>query len=129
MHAESTNAFAYAIIRVIPNLERGEFVNAGVVLYARRHGFLSAKVVLDEDKLKRIAPDFNPQIANDALLAFVRVADGEDDAGPIAALDQSERFGWLVAPSSTVIQTSPTHTGICDDPQRALDELFEDLVA
>lgn len=129
MHAESSNAFAYSIIRVIPNLERGEFINAGVVLFARRHRFLSAKVVLDEDKLKRIAPDFNPQVANDALLAFVRVADGEDGAGPIAALDQSERFGWLVAPSSTVIQTSPTHTGICDDPHRALDELFEDLVA
>lgn len=128
MHAEPSSAFSYAIVRVVPNIERGEFVNAGVVLFARQHRFLSAKVALDKDKLARIAPNFDPQIAEDALLAFARVADGADGAGPVAALDQSERFGWLVAPSSTVIQTSPTHTGICDDPRRALDELFDDLV-
>lgn len=129
MHADPGSAFSYAIVRVVPNIERGEFLNAGVVLYARQHGFLAAKVALDRDKLKTLAPDFDPQIADDALLAFARVAAGEDGAGPIAALDQSERFGWLVAPSSTIVQTSPTHTGICDDPARALRELFDDLVA
>lgn len=129
MHAEAGSAFAYAIVRVIPNIERGEFLNAGVVLFARQHGFLAAKVALDHEKLKALAPEFDPQIADDALLAFARVAAGEDGAGPVAALDQSERFGWLVAPSSTIVQTSPTHTGICDDPERALKELFADLVA
>lgn len=129
MNAEPSSAFSYAIVRVIPNIERGEFVNAGVVLFARQHGFLAAKVGLDREKLRTLAPDFDPQIAEDALLAFARVAAGEDGAGPVAAQDQSERFGWLVAPSSTIVQTSPTHTGICDDPERALDELFADLVA
>lgn len=128
MNAEQSSAFSYAIVRVIPNIERGEFINAGVVLFARQHKFLAAKVELDRDKLIALAPDFDPQIAEDALLAFARVAAGEDGAGPVAALEQSERFGWLVAPSSTIVQTSPVHTGMCDDPERALEELFADLV-
>lgn len=129
MPAGDGSAFSYALIRVVPNLERGEFVNAGVVLFARQHGFLAARTALDAAKLAAIAPGFDPSVATDALDAFKRVAAGDDDAGPIAGLDQSERFGWLVAPSSTIIQTSPTHTGICEDPERALSELFEDLVA
>lgn len=129
MHAADGSAFSYALVRVVPNVERGEFVNAGVVLFARQHGFLAARTALDAVKLAAIAPDFDPSIAIDALAAFTRVAAGEADAGPIAELDQSERFGWLVAPSSTIIQTSPTHTGICENPERALDELFDDLVA
>lgn len=128
MNAEQCSAFSYAIVRVIPKIERGEFINAGVVLFARQHKFLAAKVELDRDKLIALAPDFDPQIADDALLAFARVAAGEDGAGPVAALEQSERFGWLVAPSSTIVQTSPVHTGMCDDPERALEELFADLV-
>lgn len=128
MNAEPSSAFSYAIVRVIPNIQRGEFINAGVVLFARQHRFLAAKVELSRERLAALAPEFDPQIAEDALLAFARVAAGEDGAGPVAALDQSERFGWLVAPSSTIVQTSPTHTGICDDPERALEELFADLV-
>lgn len=128
MNAEPSSAFSYAIVRVIPNIQRGEFINAGVVLFARQHRFLAAKVELNRERLAALAPEFDPQIAEDALLAFARVASGEDGAGPVAALDQSERFGWLVAPSSTIVQTSPTHTGMCDDPERALEELFADLV-
>lgn len=122
------SAFAYAVVRVVPNLERGEFINAGVLLYARQHSFLAARVQLDVARLKAIAPTADPATAESALSAFSRIAAGDADAGPIAALEQSERFGWLTAPASTIIQTSPTHTGICDDPHRALDELFEDLV-
>lgn len=129
MPAADGSAFSYALVRVVPNVERGEFVNAGVVLFARQHGFLAARTALDAAKLAAIAPEFDPSVAIDALAAFTRVAAGEVDAGPIAGLDQSERFGWLVAPSSTIIQTSPTHTGICEDPERALEELFDDLVA
>jgi hypothetical protein len=108
---------------------RGEFINAGVVLYARQHGFLAARVALDEQKLAAISPQADLAAVREHLAAIVRIADGDSGAGPIAALDQSERFGWLVAPASTIIQTSPVHTGLCDDPQRAIDELFEDLVA
>lgn len=127
MPAEKT-AFSYAVLRVVPNAERGEFVNAGVVLFARQHGFLAARIGLDRARLAAIAPGFDPASAEAALQAVARVAAGEADGGPIAALDQSERFGWLTAPASALVQASPTHTGLCDDPQRALDELFADLV-
>lgn len=129
MPAAERSAFAYAIVRVVPSAQRGEFINAGVVLYARQHGFLGARVALDEVKLSAIAPDADVETVKAHLAALERVADGDGESGPIAALDQSERFGWLVAPASTIIQTSPVHTGICEDPQRALDELFADLVA
>lgn len=129
MHADRRSAFSYAILRVVPSIERGEFVNAGVVLFARQHGFLAAKIGLDRERLKALAPSADPAAAEAALQAAKRVAEGDPAAGPIAALDQSERFGWLTAPASALVQPSPTHTGLCDDPQRALDELFADLVA
>lgn len=122
------SAFSYAIVRVMPSVERGETINAGVVLYARQHSFLAARVAIDESKLRAIAPDVDIATVREHLAAIVRVAEGDPAAGPIAALEQSERFGWLVAPASTIIQTSPVHTGLCVDPQRALDELFDDLV-
>lgn len=122
------SAFAYAVVRVVPDLSRGEFINAGVVLFARQHDFLAARIGLDHERLAAIAPDADVPAIESALSAYARVASGEADAGPVAAMEQSERFGWLTAPASTMIQTSPTHTGICDDPQRALDELFKDLV-
>lgn len=123
------SAFAYALVRVVPDLGRGEFVNAGVVLYARQHEFLAAKIGLDHVRLAAIAPDADVASIESALAAYARVAAGDPGAGPVAAMEQSERFGWLTAPASTMIQTSPTHTGICDDPERALEELFRDLVS
>lgn len=127
MPAEAS-AFAYAIVRVVPDLERGEFVNAGVVLFARQHGFLVARTQLDRRRLAALAPNFDPVAAEAALAAFERIASGDEGAGAMATLDQSERFGWLVAPSSTMVQCSPVHTGICSDPQARLDELFDELV-
>ena len=100
--------FQYTVLRVVPHVERGECVNAAVVLFCRRRGFLAARVGLDE---------------------LARIAAGEPDAGAIAALAQSERFHWLAAPSSTVVQPSPVHTGFCDDPGQMLEHLFERLVA
>jgi hypothetical protein len=123
-----SSAFSYAIVRVVPDIERGEFINAGVVLFARQHDFLAAKVQLDERRLAALCPECAPADVGSALRAFERVAAGDADAGPMAALPKSERFGWLVAPSSTVVQCSPTHTGMCDDPRKALDDLFADLV-
>jgi hypothetical protein len=126
---EPSSAFSYAVVRVVPDIERGEFVNAGVLLFARQHDFLAARVELDRDRLAAICPEADYASVESALKAFVRVARGDAAAGPMAALPKSERFGWLAAPSSTVVQCSPTHTGLCSDPQQALDELFEDLVA
>jgi hypothetical protein len=121
--------FAYAILRVVPHVERGEQLNAGVVLFCRRRRFLAARVDLDEHRLAALAPDVDATMVRAHLDALVRIAAGDAAGGSVAALEPSERFGWLVAPSSTIIQPSPVHTGICDDPQTMLDRLFDELVA
>jgi hypothetical protein len=126
--APRRNGFSYAILRVVPSVERGERINAGVVLFCRQRGFLGARVALDERRLAALAPELDAGAVRGHLDGLVRVAEGDPAGGPIAALPQSERFGWLVAPSSTVVQPSEVHTGLCDDPARTLDELFEELV-
>jgi hypothetical protein len=120
--------FAYAIVRVVPHIERGEFLNAGIVLFCRTRDFLAVRVSLDERRLAAFAPDASPQVVHAHLDALSRIAAGDPSAGPIAELPQSERFGWLVAPSSTVIQASPVHTGLSSDPQATLEDLFARLV-
>jgi hypothetical protein len=120
--------FSYAILRVVPRIERGECFNAGVVLFCRQLGFLGIRVGLDERRLAALAPDASAADVRAQLEALVRVAEGDPDAEAIAALPASERFGWLVAPSSTIIQPSPVHTGLSDDPQATLDALFAELV-
>lgn len=120
--------FSYAILRVVPRVERGECFNAGVVLYCRQLGFLGVKVGLDERRLAALAPDASPADVRAHLDALVQVAAGDPDGEAIAALPASERFGWLVAPSSTIIQPSAVHTGLSDDPQATLDALFAELV-
>jgi hypothetical protein len=120
--------FAYAILRVVPRIERGERFNAGVVLFCRQRGFLVAEVALDEKRLAALAPGTQAKDVRAHLEALVNVAAGEPQAGAIAELPPSERFGWLVAPSSTIIQPSEVHTGLTDDPRKTLDALFEELV-
>ena len=121
--------FAYAILRVVPHVERGEQLNAGVVLFCRRRGFLAARVELDELRLAALAPDLAPERVRAHLDALARIAAGDRSGGAVAALEPSERFGWLVAPSSTIVQPSPVHTGVCHDPGVMLDRLFAELVA
>jgi hypothetical protein len=120
--------FTYLILRVVPSVERGERFNVGVVLFCRQRGFLGARVALDAKRLAALAPDVSAQDVGDYLTALVRVAEGAPGAGPIAALPQSERFGWLAAPSSTVVQPSEAHTGLCVDPRQTLETLFARLV-
>ena len=120
--------FQYAIVRVVPRVERGESVNAGVVLFCRPRRYLSARAALDSRRLDALAPGADAEILRAHLDALVAVADGDPAGGPIAALDQSDRFHWLVAPSSTVLQPSPVHTGLCEDPAETLDRLFRALV-
>jgi hypothetical protein len=120
--------FQYAIIRVVPRVERGECLNAGVVVLCRPRRFLAAKVGLDEARLRAMAPDADPATILPHLAAIERIAAGDPSAGPIAVLTAAERFHWLVAPSSTVIQPSEVHTGLCEDPAEELEHLYERLV-
>lgn len=120
--------FEYAIVRVVPRVERGEALNAGIVLMCRPKRFLGARTELDETLLVAMRPDCDPEIVRAHLAAIEAVAAGAPDAGPIAALPVPERFHWLVSPSSTVIQPSDVHTGLTADPAATLDHLFRTLV-
>jgi Protein of unknown function (DUF3037) len=124
----SRDPFAYAVVRVVPRIERGEFINAGVVLFCRAQKFLAARTELDEARLAALAPDLDSAPVRERLQAIERIARGDERCGAVARLDLSERFGWLVAPASTVIQSSDVHTGLTDDPAATLDRLFEELV-
>ena len=121
--------FQYAIVRVVPRVERGEFVNAGVVLFCRTRDYLAARIELDEARLAALSPTLDVAEIRSHLDALVRVAAGDPGGGPLAQLEQSERFHWLVAPSSTMIQTSPVHTGLSEDPEETLAHLVATLVA
>jgi hypothetical protein len=129
VHDSPGSDFQYALLRVVPRLERGEQINAGVVVFARQAGFLEARVRLDPARLAAIAPEADAAPLARQLEAIARVAGGDPGAGPVAALPQSERFAWIVAPSSTAIQPSPVHVGLCGDPAEKLARLFDELVA
>jgi hypothetical protein len=120
--------FEYAIVRVVPRVERGEGLNAGIVLMCRPRRFLGARAELDEALLVAMAPDCDPEIVRAHLAAIEAVAAGDPGAGPIAALPYPERFHWLVAPSSTIIAPSEVHTGLTADPAATLEHLFRTLV-
>lgn len=116
--------FDYAIVRAVPRVEREEFINAGVVLYAPTLGYLACTLHLDRARLAALAPNVDPEPLERHLEAFRRVCAGDRAGGPIAALPRTERFHWLVAPRSTQLQTSAVHGGVCEDPAAALRELF-----
>lgn len=121
--------FEYAVVRVVPRVERGEAFNAGIVLHSRAGRFLGAKTALDEALLAAMWPDCDVETIRDHLAAIERVAAGDPLAGPIAALSAPERWHWLAAPSSTIIQVSDVHTGLTEDPAATLEHLFRTLVA
>jgi len=120
--------FSYAVLRVVPRVERGEQINAGVVLFCRRMQFLGLRFALDETKLAALSPDCDPAAVRAVLASMDAVARGDTSGGPLAALDASDRFGWLTAPSSTIVQPSPVHTGLTEDPAGDLERLFGRLV-
>ena len=129
MPAAPREPFQYALLRVVPRIERGEQLNAGVVVFCRTRRFLAARTRLDPARLAALAPGVDPEPIARHLTALERIAAGDPAGGRIAQLPQSERFHWLVAPSSTVVQASPVHTGLCDEPDALLAHLFEGLVA
>ena len=122
------SSFDYAVIRVVPRVEREEFINAGVLLYCRTRGFLGARIAVDRARLAALAPDADLAEIERVLELIPRLCSGDPRAGPIGRLSQAERFHWLVAPRSTITQTSPVHSGLCDDPEAALDHLLERMV-
>jgi Protein of unknown function (DUF3037) len=126
--AAPRSPYQYAIIRVVPDIERGEAVNAGVVLLCRSTDFVGARTKVDEGRLRAIAPDADLASIERHLEAIERIAQGDAGGGPIARLTTAERFHWLVAPASTIIQPSEVHTGLTDDPALELDRLFDALV-
>jgi hypothetical protein len=120
--------FSYAVLRLVPDVERGEQVNVGVIVFCRPLDFLGARTGVSEERVLAIAPDVDLDAARRHLVAIERIAAGDPDAGPIAKLNTTARFHWLVAPASTIVQPSEVHTGLCDDPQGCLDDLFARLV-
>jgi hypothetical protein len=114
---------------VIPHVERGEAVNVGIVLFCRRNDFLKVRTQLPAERLKSLAPDIDLDAIAAHLDALQRIAAGDPSAGAVAAQPISERFHWLVAPASTIVQPSAVHTGLSEDTQQTLDRLFDQLVA
>jgi hypothetical protein len=122
------NSFDYAVVRIVPFVEREEFFNAGVILFCAQQKFLDARVHLDLTKVKAFALEPRADEAQQRLDAIVKICAGDPNGGPIASLSQSARFHWLVSPRSTLIQVSRVHSGICDEPEPVLARLFREHV-
>lgn len=122
------SSFSYAVLRVVPRVEREEFVNAGVVLHCPERRFLGARIELDEERLLRMAPGFDVAGARRHLEVIQELCAGRSSAGPLAALPVSERFHWVVAPRSTIVQTSAVHAGLTEDPEATLQHLLVTMV-
>jgi hypothetical protein len=124
---EERAPFAYAAIRVVPRVEREEFVNVGVVLFSRPRRYLALRTRLDPVRLQALWPELDLEAVARQLAVMEAVARGDSAGGAMAQWPQAERFGWLTAPASTAVQPGPVHPGIAHDPAAALDELFTDL--
>jgi hypothetical protein len=122
------NSFDYAVVQVVPRVERDERINAGVILYCRALDFLAARIALDHARLAALDPSVDCAELERALALIPLLCAGDSASGPIGKLPQAERFHWLVAPRSTITQTSPVHSGLCDDPAAALDQLLAKMV-
>ncbi|MHC1560206.1 DUF3037 domain-containing protein [Actinomycetospora sp. C-140] len=119
------DTFEYALLRVVPDIERGELVNVGVLLYCRHREHLAARIALDVDRVRALDPHTDLDAVRDALDAWERAVRGE---GPAGVLSAGERFRWLTAPRSTVLQPGPVHTGLTADPEAEIDRLVTRLV-
>lgn len=120
--------YDYAVIRVLPRVERGEFVNAGVILSCPAKDFLEARIALDEERLYALDAAADLETIRRHLAAIPRICAGGKAAGPVGRFSKRERFHWLVAARSTMVQTSPSHTGYCDDPEEELEHLMQVMV-
>ena len=126
--APSRSPFDYAVVRVVPDIEREEFLNAGLILFCRSRQYLRARTILDPATLSAVHPDSDADAIGDQLRFLEAVAGGTLDAAPFATMSQSERFHWLTTPRSTLVQPGPLHAGMSDDPDATFDRLFGVLV-
>ena len=122
------NSYDYALVRLVPHVERGECINTGVILFCRTQRFLGALTHLDSERALALAPRLDLDVVRQHLERIPLVCAGGEQAGSIGLLSQPERFHWLVSPRSTIIQTSAVHSGLCEDPQKELEELFKEMV-
>jgi len=126
---QDRHLFEYAVIRVVPRVEREEFLNIGIVLFCTKQKFLKMKYVLDEERLKAFSNKIDIEELKEHLHSFERICSGDQNGGPIAQLDIASRFRWLTATRSTVLQTSKVHPGLCNsDAGDTLERLFKELV-
>jgi hypothetical protein len=123
-----TASFDYAILRVVPRVERQEFINAGVVVFCRERRYLDACIHLDEARLRALWPAADVELVRQHLEAVPLICAGDPSGGPIARLSQSERFLWLIAPRSTILQPSPVHTGVLEETKGLLDRLARQVL-
>lgn len=126
MHAP--NSYDYALIQLVPSVERGECLNVGVILFCRTLSFLGARIHLNTARALALFHDLDLAVIQQQLDDMVLISQGGPEAGPLGKMSQSERFHWLVSPRSTIIQTSPVHEGVCDDPEAALEHLLKTMV-
>lgn len=122
------STFDYAVIRVVPRVEREEFINAGVIVSCPSQNFLKALIQLNPQRLAALDPTLDPRTIESYLNTIPVICAGGAEAGPISKLPQRSRFHWLVATRSTIVQTSPVHSGLCFDPQQVLEDLLEKMV-
>ena len=120
--------YEYAVVRVVPRVDRDEFINAGVIVFAKQQRLLEARVDVDDDRLRALWPDVDVEAVRQHLNAIKKICTGDAAAGPIARMSQSERFHWLTTPRSTVIQTSPIRTGLSSNLEQLPDELERKVV-
>ena len=125
---QQAHLFEYAVVRVVPKVEREEFLNVGVILYCRELHFLQVQYSLNEDRLQIFCQQLDKRELLQNLQSFERICNGSADAGPIGNLDIAGRFRWLTATRSTIIQTSKVHPGFCTDPTETLNKLYTQLV-
>lgn len=120
--------YEYALIRLVPKVEREEFLNVGAIVFSKRMKYLDVKVHVDERRISSFSSDIDLNEIKDYLSTWVLICKGDASGGPIAQLDQAMRFRWLTATRSTIIQSSKVHPGLCTDPTKVLDRLFEGYV-
>ena len=125
---QGNHLFEYAVIRLVPHVEREEFLNAGVILFCAKKKFLKARILLNEEKIKTLCDKTDLAELRGHIDSFERICRGGDDSGPIGRLSLAERFRWLTATRSTVLQTSKVHPGLTPDPEEMLERLFNQLV-
>ncbi|RAU83148.1 DUF3037 domain-containing protein [Pontibacter arcticus] len=125
---QEKHLFEYAVIRVVPRVEREEFMNVGVILYCAGKGFLQTRCTLNEARVQAFSPELDMDELQERLQAFDRICKGRSEGGTIGQLPIASRFRWLTATRSTIVQTSPVHPGLCEDPEEKINQLFQQLV-